>query len=379
VPRLLHTADWQIGRAFNSFQPESAVPLAQARLDAVKRLAELATEHQVDAVLVAGDVFDAQTLGERTVRQLFAALAGFSGPWVLLPGNHDAALEESIWSHAQRLGVVPANVHLALRAQPLLLDAARLAVLPAPLTQRHTATDLTQWFAHAVTPEGYARIGLAHGSVQGVLAEAVDSPNPIAPDCAQRAQLAYLALGDWHGTKCINERTWYSGTPEPDRFRNNDAGQALLVELGADGTPPRVQALPVGQYRWRQHAVQLRVASDLEALLAWLGQLQACDVVDLRVSGHTDLAGQQALQTALGQAGAVVRHLQTELSELTLMPTDEDVAALQADGYLGELLGELRAELRELSSGPEAQRTRDALALLCATLAQRRPLPGASV
>jgi DNA repair exonuclease SbcCD nuclease subunit len=73
VPRLLHTADWQIGRAFNSFQPESAVPLAQARLDAVKRLAELATEHQVDAVLVAGDVFDAQTLGERTVRQLFCA------------------------------------------------------------------------------------------------------------------------------------------------------------------------------------------------------------------------------------------------------------------------------------------------------------------
>ena len=33
-------------------------------------LARLATEHRVDAVLVAGDVFDAQTVTERTLRRM---------------------------------------------------------------------------------------------------------------------------------------------------------------------------------------------------------------------------------------------------------------------------------------------------------------------
>jgi hypothetical protein len=58
MPRFLHCADWQIGRQFASFNPENAHPLADARLTVVERLARLATKHGVDAVRVAGDVFD---------------------------------------------------------------------------------------------------------------------------------------------------------------------------------------------------------------------------------------------------------------------------------------------------------------------------------
>ncbi|MEY4754479.1 MAG: hypothetical protein RJA44_2154, partial [Pseudomonadota bacterium] len=98
MPRLLHSADWQIGRQYATFPSETAVPLLEARFAAVERLARLATEQRVDAVLVAGDVFDAQTVSDRTIRRLFDALRGYAGPWVLLPGNHDAALGESVWS-----------------------------------------------------------------------------------------------------------------------------------------------------------------------------------------------------------------------------------------------------------------------------------------
>ena len=37
-------------------------------------------------------------------------------------------------------------------------------------------------------------------------------------DRAGHAAQDYLALGDWHGTRRIDARTWYSGTPEHDRF-----------------------------------------------------------------------------------------------------------------------------------------------------------------
>ncbi|MDM0032799.1 DNA repair exonuclease [Variovorax sp. J22P271] len=371
MTRFLHTADWQIGRQFATFDPEHAPILAEARIAAVERLAELATGHRVDAVLVAGDVFDAQTVSERTVRRLFNALAGYAGPWLMIPGNHDAALAESVWTRAQRLGVVPPNAHLLLAPELRLFEAQGFAVLPAPLTQRHTYNDLTAWFDTAETPAGLLRIGLGHGSVQGILAEGIDSANPLAPDRAASARLDYLALGDWHGCKRIDARTWYAGTPEPDRFKANDAGQALLVEIAAPGAEPQVTPLAVGQFQWHLLGTQLHVASDLDALLEELAGLGAQDVVDLRVQGRIDLAGRQRLQAAVGSAEARARHLQADLSALQLVPTEEDIAGLQADGYLGEVI----AELREAQGGadPQARIAQEALALLTTALLQRAP------
>ncbi|WP_208511925.1 DNA repair exonuclease, partial [Variovorax paradoxus] len=342
MTRFLHTADWQIGRQFASFDPEHAPILAEARIAVVERLAALALEHRVDAVLVAGDVFDAQTVSERTLRRLFNALAAYPGPWLLIPGNHDAALAESVWTRAQRLGAVPPHVHLLLAPELRLFEAQGFAVLPAPLAQRHTYNDLTAWFDEADTPAGLLRIGLAHGSVQGLLSEDIDSANPIAPERAAIARLDYLALGDWHGCKRIDARTWYAGTPEPDRFKDNGSGQALLVEIDAPGTEPRVTQLQVGRFRWQAIAGVLQVASDADALEAQLEGLDAHDVVDLRVQGRIDLAGLQRLQAAIGRAEARARHLQADLSALRLEPTDEDIAGLRADGYLGEVMQELR-------------------------------------
>ncbi len=369
MTRFLHTADWQIGRQFASFDPEHAPILAEARIAVVERLAALALEHRVDAVLVAGDVFDAQTVSERTLRRLFNALAAYPGPWLLIPGNHDAALAESVWTRAQRLGAVPSHVHLLLAPELRLFEAQGFAVLPAPLAQRHTYNDLTAWFDEADTPAGLLRIGLAHGSVQGLLSEDIDSANPIAPERAASARLDYLALGDWHGCKRIDARTWYAGTPEPDRFKDNGSGQALLVEIDAPGAEPRVTQLQVGRFRWQAIAGVLQVATDADALEAQLEGLDANDVVDLRVQGRIDLAGLQRLQAAIGRAEARARHLQADLSALRLEPTDEDIAGLRADGYLGEVMQELR-EAQAGADPAQARIAQDALALLAAELAR---------
>ncbi len=366
MTKILHTADWQIGRMYGSFDPDDAVPLAEARFAAVERLAALATAEAVDAVLVAGDVFDAQTVSARTMRRLFNALEGFQGPWVMIPGNHDAALAESVWTHAGRLGALPAHLHLALEPRTIELPESRLCLLCAPLTQRHTYGDLTEWFDAAVTPEGWLRVGVAHGAVQGVLPHDIDSANPIAPDRARRARLDYMALGDWHGTRRIDDRTWYSGTPEPDRFKANDSGQALLVTMVAPGEVPQVRAVSTGHFRWQQLRHAIAVASDLDELLAALAKVEANDVLEVTVSGQIDLAAHVRLHQALGGAEARVRILRSDLGALQLAPTAEDIASLHADGYLGEVIQELRD-----TAGEDAQRAQDALALLTGLLVAR--------
>ena len=57
---------------------------------------------------------------------------------------------------------------------------------------------------------------------------------------------------------------------------------------------------------------------------------------------QVDLQALMRLRAAISRAEAGVRHLQADLSSLQLMPTAEDIAALDADGYLGDVIAELR-------------------------------------
>ncbi|GGY63178.1 metallophosphoesterase family protein [Marinobacter zhanjiangensis] len=364
MPRFLHTADWQMGRSYSRFEAEDAAALVEARFQAIEKLAGLANEYECDAVLVAGDVFDAQTVSDRTIRRVFNATRGFSGPWVMLSGNHDAALVESVWTRARRLEAVPGNVHLALEPGVIELEQAGLAVLCAPLTQRHTYSDLTEPFNSLETPEGLVRVGLAHGGVQGLLSEDIDATNPIAPERSEVARLDYLALGDWHGTKRIDERTWYSGTPEPERFRNNEAGQALVVDIAGSGEKPEVTPIRTGRYQWHQWRETLAVESDLAQLLERLQALPESSVIDLRLEGSVTLAGEEKLLRALSVAEARFRSTQCDRSELHLEPTEDDIAELKADGYVGEVVEALRNQQQD----DDSDVAREALAILAGLL-----------
>lgn len=375
--RFLHTADWQIGRSYTRFEADDAAALSESRYEVIERIARHAAHGQFDAIVVAGDVFDAQTVSDRTLRRLFNAMATYHGPWVLISGNHDAALAESVWTRARQLDLVPDTVFLALEPGVLLLDALHLAILPAPLTQRHTSSDLTAWFDHADTPDGYFRIGVAHGSVQGILPDTIDAPNPIAPDRAATARLDYLALGDWHGTRCIDDHTWYSGTPETDRFRNNDSGQILEIEIDAPGTAPRVTTLRTGRYIWKSWDQELILPGDVDMLLERLSRLSDTHVLDLAVSGSVALSDQARLQQGLGAAEGRLRALLCDTDSLVLQPTEDDIAALKADGYLAEVvqtLQEMQAQGRsDLPEGATPAVARDALTLLASILDEVRP------
>lgn len=343
--RILHTADWQLGKPFHQLPAEVAPLLRDARFAAVRKLAELATRHEVAAVLVAGDAFDGQLVPERTLVQALAAMRGFAGPWVLLPGNHDAALAEGVWSRLQRLGL-PANVILAKEPSPIELADGRLTVLPAPLTERHTSDDLSAWMDGAATPSGAVRVGLAHGSVAGRLPESADAANPIDPNRADRARLDYLALGDWHGTLEIAPRSWYAGTPEPDRFRANESGNVLLVELAGPGSPPLVTPLPTARHVWRQLELELTGAADPKvALDAVLGPLAGPELtlVQLTLSGVLDLAARAKLALALERWSGEFCHLDVR-DELLAEPSERDLLSLGESPVLGAVARDL-AEL----------------------------------
>lgn len=358
--RILHTADWQLGKPFQSLPVEVAALVREARVAAVRTIAALAARHEVAAVLVAGDVFDSNLVPERTVLQALAAMRGFGGPWVLLPGNHDARLAEGVWHRLERLGR-PENVLVADTAQPITLAEGRIVILPAPLTERHATDDLTAWMDDAATPSGALRIGLAHGSVAGRLPVEAEASNPIAPERAARARLDYLALGDWHGTLEIAPRSWYAGTPEPDRFRANDAGNALLVELSEPDALPLVTRLATARHGWRQLDLDLTGIADagpaLDGLLADAAGLEHT-LVQLTLTGVIDLAGRAALEAGLERLAGEVCHLEVR-DRLLAEPSERDLLTLVGSPVVGTVARELAA----LAAGDPSQREVATLAL----------------
>lgn len=85
--RLLRSAEWQIGRIYAQFEPDDASAPFEARFKAVERLAARAARHAVDAALVAGDVFDPQTVSDKTVRRAFNAMQAYAGCRASLDGE----------------------------------------------------------------------------------------------------------------------------------------------------------------------------------------------------------------------------------------------------------------------------------------------------
>src|SRR3954469_7206649 len=90
VLRLLHTADWHLGRRFPSFSEEAQKKLSRARMDVIATILNVARRNAVNAVLCAGDVFDdptpAQDFWEGLART-FQDQSAPHAPVFLVPGN----------------------------------------------------------------------------------------------------------------------------------------------------------------------------------------------------------------------------------------------------------------------------------------------------
>jgi DNA repair exonuclease SbcCD nuclease subunit len=364
--RLIHTADWQIGKPFGNIPDEAAVPLRQQRIDTIKKIATLATEERADAILVAGDVFDSFAVAERTLLQTVHAMSGFKGPWLLMPGNHDPALAEGVWRELHRMEL-PNNIVLLDKAEPYIFEGKNAVVLPAPLQRKHDSTDVSEWFDTYKTEPSVIRIGLAHGSVDDRLPERGEAPNTISARRAQKAELDYLALGDWHGTHRVDERTWYAGTPETDRFKDNDSGNVLLIQIEAHGERPDVKKIPVGHYRWRQLMPSLHTehgSDEIQKAITELGEPFDNLVIQLTPRGTASLHTRHQIAKVVASWDALVRYLDFRDEQLVGEASEDDLAQIGSGGFVGDAVRMLRDKAANAESAEEADAANLALQIL---------------
>ena len=346
--KFVHTADWQIGMKAAHVGAVGA-RVRDVRLETARRVIEAAATHGAEFILVAGDTFEDNGVDRVLVQKAADILADSAVPVFVIPGNHDPLVPGSVWDH-------PAwgegeKVRVLKAAEPVEIPGGRL--YPCPVLEKHSRKDPTAWI-DAAGKDGL-RIGIAHGTVEGM--PQVEPDHPVPRDAALRAGLDYLALGHWHSTALYEDaagvvRMAYSGTHETTRFGERDSGNILVVEISGAGAPPVVTRVKTGALAWLTLDEEIRQAGDLARVCALVEQEEDPDktLIEVRLSGL--LPG--SVGPELGRLKEVLesRFLFHRLDSGGLRPAPEDASWLE--GLPQGVLREAALELRALAAAESA-------------------------
>jgi exonuclease SbcD len=253
--RILHSADWHLGRIFHN------VHLTDDQAYVLDQFVALAKDAKPDVIVIAGDVYDRAVPPPEAVSLLDEVLSRLAldckVPVVVIAGNHDSperlAFGERVLAR-QKLHVAgqaagdmaPVAVHDAHGpvyfcpipyAEPAVVRE-RLAVEAAG----HEAA-LAALVARAVAnvPAGARKVAVAHAFVAGGAASESERPLAVGTvptvDAAVFAAFDYTALGHLHQAQNIGGgRVRYAGSPLKYSFAEAGHRKSVtLVELDGAG------------------------------------------------------------------------------------------------------------------------------------------------
>ncbi|MFC9983680.1 exonuclease SbcCD subunit D [Microbacterium keratanolyticum] len=253
--RILHTSDWHIGRSFHGHSTLEALAEVLAVLVAQVRA------HDVDVVVVAGDVFDSATPAASAYTLLtdtLVALHDTGARVIVTSGNHDSAARLGFQARLLREGIHVLTDPQKI-ATPITVSDIHGPVhffgIPylEPAIVRHHWPEATlrtqaQTMAHAMTLVNQGRashpgrsVAIAHCFAAGVDATA-GLEREVRQGGLDVVPLSvfdgpdYVALGHIHGRQQLSGSVRYAGAPLHYSFGEQHKPRgSWLIELGADG------------------------------------------------------------------------------------------------------------------------------------------------
>ncbi len=375
--RFLHTSDWQLGMTRAFLSAEAQARYADDQIEAVRQLAQTATDRGCAFAVVAGDVFDSLLPSRRVLTRALDALGTFTVPVFLLPGNHDADNPAGLWSAGRMPGPLPPTLRVLHDAAPVQVPDLPVEVVGAPWPSRRPDMDLVRAALGPLdpAPSGTMRVAVGHGAVDSL------APDPLNPALISVAELnaaiadrrvSYVALGDRHSVTEVSERVWYSGAPVATDFDEVDSNRALVVDLDPDRAT--VEPVAVGKWQVVRRHFDLDGSDSVRALAASLAVLADKErtVVRLALVGTLDLATAELLDQSLVEGRDLLASLEVSegRSDLVVIPADSDLASIDLSGFASEAVAELSRTAT--GGGEDAEAARDALMLVRRLAARAR-------
>ena len=213
--KIIHTADIHLDSPLVGVA--DPVLRRYELVKAFESIAEYARNSGAAAVIVAGDLFDEQSVSERTVRSVADVISRSSAEWFVLKGNHGGSDPYDLL--ARLCGKIK-----FFGEDWTYFDLAGVTVCGRELGNN----DVEQWRNLRLDSSRY-NIVVLHGDVDDASYGFVDK-KALAESGAK-----YVALGHRHAfcKMCFGKvRACYSGSPEPRGF--DECAQTGFVEIDTD-------------------------------------------------------------------------------------------------------------------------------------------------
>ncbi|NIQ03648.1 MAG: hypothetical protein GWM98_27620, partial [Nitrospinaceae bacterium] len=248
--RFLHCSDLHIDspfRGISSDQPKLAEKLRRSTLRAYQNIIQLALRERVDAVVIAGDIYDSEDKSlqaQLKFRQGLQELAEAGIPAFVAHGNHDPL---NGWSATLDL---PETVRIFPGGEVTRLPVKRggkpvAHVYGISYAQKEVTDNLARKFQR--DPGDEFAIGVLHANVGNNPDHLNYAPCSLA-DLVE-AGMDYWALGHIHAHKVLRENQpaiVFSGNPQARFHREAGEKGCCLVTLHSH-SPPEVQFVPVDE------------------------------------------------------------------------------------------------------------------------------------
>lgn len=301
--RILHAADLHIDSQIRGISDALADQadadlIAGATRTAFANLVDLAVDERVDAVLVAGDVFDGDWTADSTRRVFVAAATRLHDegiPLLMVGGNHDAT------SELVRRMRLPESAHVFRTdvATTYRVPGLDLAVHGQGFATQAVTANLARAYPDA--DPGLVNVGLLHANVGA--SSGHNNYAPCTEDDLVRLGYDYMALGHIHARRTFEHDgrvvAAYAGNPQGRSARELEAKGAYLVTL-APGAAPVLDFRALDVLRWHTIDVDTEGLDAVDGLFSRIAdQHQALRatadgrhlVVRVRVGVSPELAG----------------------------------------------------------------------------------------
>lgn len=341
--KIFHTADVHVGLKFTRGYSESLQKaLVEERIAVVGRMADLANQEQCQLFVVAGDLFDHLRVSRKVIRETAKSLRRFDGVVAVLPGNHDykSDADDPIWPEFKdHLG----EGHLVLdRCEPYELQSLGLpaVLLPGVCTAKHSKENAVGWIKEATAelPESKLKIGVAHGSLDGLSPDFNGDYYPMQQSELSQMDIDVWLLGHTHirfpdRNEGRDARVFYPSTPEPDGFDCRHAGHALVIDIHDDRTC-EYHSVRTGRFRFHtMHRSGIDAEHKLTQLKKEFEDLPKGEhLVKLKLQGRLDSEALEQLKTLESMLRQSVSYLEFNADEVLRVVRQEDLDAEFTEG-----------------------------------------------
>ena len=393
--RFIHTADLHLDAPLRSLalrNPALFERVGAATRAALVRIVELCQQHEVQALMIAGDLFDGSLRSIKSAAFLNGQMEKLHAAGVqvfIIRGNHDA--ENRLLGELQ----LPPNVHVfPARGGSVSLDAHNVTIHGVSFAKPHAEESLLPLYPDPV--QGHYNIGLLHSSLAGA-----PGHDPYAP--CRVADLVdfgydYWCLGHIHSRQVHAENPFVVMPGMPQGRHIGEEGEKSVTLVCVDNGAVSLEVCKtsgVDFARLRCDVSGISQWRDLQEYLRGLLQAQQPDageqrILRLELQGETPLGWlirrdldlltaqmREAAETigdlwvekitshvSLPEQAAQGENAQVALQEIMSGLQSQPALQEKALSHLQGMIDDLPVELRNAFGQSEAETTQTALDLM---------------